>query len=61
MLDLQGVRSSQTDELGGNFGLVFVYFLNDPDLDGPKTEREWRAAIKVMHEPWGFEVPRLRR
>lgn len=24
--------------------LVFVYFLNDPDLDGPKSEREWRAA-----------------
>lgn len=26
--------------------LVFVYFLNDPDFDGHKTERELRAAIK---------------
>ncbi len=34
--------------------LVFVYFLNDPDRDGPKTEREWRAAIKVMHEALGI-------
>ena len=28
--------------------LVFVYFLNDPDLDGPHTERERRAAIEVL-------------
>jgi len=34
--------------------LVFVYCLNDPDLDGPKSEREWRAAIKVMHEALGI-------
>ncbi|MFC1640236.1 hypothetical protein ACFL3B_05700 [Gemmatimonadota bacterium] len=34
--------------------LVFVYFLNDPDLDGPKTEREWHVAIKVMHEALGI-------
>ena len=34
--------------------LVFVYFLNDPDLDGPRTEREWHAAIKVMHEALGI-------
>jgi len=33
--------------------LVFVYFLNDADLDGPQTEREWRAAIKVLHETLG--------
>jgi hypothetical protein len=34
--------------------LGFVHFLNDPDLDGPKTEREWRAAIEVMHEALGI-------
>ena len=34
--------------------LVFVYFLNDPDLDGPHTEREWRTAIKVLHEALGI-------
>ena len=33
--------------------LVFVNFLNDPDLDGPLSEREWRAAIKVLHEALG--------
>jgi hypothetical protein len=34
--------------------LVFLYFLNDPDTNGPKTEREWRAAIKVLHEALGI-------
>ena len=34
--------------------LVFVYFLNYPDLDGTKTEREWHAAIKVLHEALGI-------
>jgi hypothetical protein len=40
--------------------LVFVNFLNDPDLDGPHTEREWRAAIKVLHEALGVrgKLPR---
>jgi hypothetical protein len=33
--------------------LVFVNFLNDTDLDGPHTEREWEAAIKVLHEALG--------
>ena len=33
--------------------LVLVNFLNDPDLDGPHTEREWRSAIKVLHEALG--------
>ena len=38
-----------------NAYLVFLYFLNDPDLDGPYTERgEWQAAIKVMHEALGI-------
>ena len=35
-------------------------FLNDPDLDGPHTEREWHAAIKVLHEALGVrgKLPR---
>ena len=32
---------------------MFVNFLNDPELDGSHTEREWRAAFKVMHEALG--------
>ena len=41
--------------------LVFVNFLNDPDLDGPKTEREWCAAIKVMHEALGVRGEVLKK
>ena len=41
-------------ELNGfNAYLVFVNFLNDPDLDGPLSERECRAVMKVMHEALG--------
>jgi len=40
--------------------LAFVYFIGDPDLDGPTGKREWEAAIKVLHEALGFRgrVPR---
>jgi len=27
--------------------------LNQPDLDGPLSEREWQAATKVLHEALG--------
>lgn len=33
--------------------LVLVYFLNDPDLDGPTSEREWQTAIKMVHQALG--------
>jgi len=34
--------------------LAFVYFIGDPDLDGPTTRREWEAAITVLHEALGI-------
>jgi hypothetical protein len=34
--------------------LVFVYFIGDPDLDGPAGKREWLAAINVLHEALGI-------
>ena len=29
--------------------LVFVYFVNDTEMDGPKSEDEWRGALKLLH------------
>ena len=34
--------------------LVFVYFVGDVKMDGPRTEREWRAAIKVLEGALGL-------
>jgi hypothetical protein len=34
--------------------LVFVYFIGDPDLDGPTSKRKWVAAINVLHEALGI-------
>lgn len=34
--------------------LVFVYFIGDPDLNGPTSRREWEAAIKILHEALGI-------
>ncbi len=33
--------------------LVFLYFIGDPDVDGPQSRREWQAAIDVLHEALG--------
>lgn len=36
--------------------LVFLYFLNDPEMDGPQGVREWEAALVVLHSALG--IPR---
>ena len=41
--------------------LVFVYFLNDDEMEGPKTIREWQAGIKVMETALGLRKNRLSR
>jgi len=41
--------------------LVFVYFLNDEAMQGPSTEAEWRAAIKLTHKYLGIKRNRLSR
>jgi len=34
--------------------LVFVYFLNDQEMNGPATKEEWIAAIQVVEEVLGL-------
>jgi len=34
--------------------LVFVYFLNDEIMGGPKTEEEWIGALKLLHAYLGI-------
>lgn len=29
--------------------LIFIYFVNDEAMSGPKTKAEWQAALTVMH------------
>jgi hypothetical protein len=29
--------------------LLFVYFLNDQEMNGPKTSDEWKGAIRLVH------------
>ncbi|MBA7693919.1 hypothetical protein ES703_102516 [subsurface metagenome] len=41
--------------------LVFVYFLNDDEMEGPKTIREWQAGITVMEAALGLRKNRLSR
>ncbi len=41
--------------------LVFVYFLNAQDVDGPKTIQEWKNKIALMHDQLGIGKHRLER
>ena len=41
--------------------LVFIYFLNDEVMQGPSTEAEWRAAIKLTHKYLGIKRNKLSR
>jgi hypothetical protein len=34
--------------------LVFLYFLNDQDLNEPASEEEWRGAIRLIHSVLGI-------
>ena len=40
--------------------LVFLYFLNDADMEGPSSEAEWNAATTVMKKVLGIGRNRLR-
>jgi len=33
--------------------LVFFYFTNAVDMDGPSTEEEWKGAIRLTHAALG--------
>jgi len=39
--------------------LVFVYFLGDDSVSGPKSMEEWKAALKVMKRYLGLSTHRL--
>jgi len=39
--------------------LVFVYLLNDADMQGPKTAEEWAGAIRLVHAQLGIDEARL--
>jgi hypothetical protein len=39
--------------------LVFVYLLNDADMQGAKTAEEWAGAIRLMHAQLGLGDERL--
>lgn len=41
--------------------LVFVYFVNDNEMDGPNSEEEWQGAIKLVHSYLGVRRNRLSR
>jgi hypothetical protein len=39
---------------GISSSLVFLYFLNAVDMDGPATEEEWRGAERLIHAVLGL-------
>jgi hypothetical protein len=39
--------------------LVFVYFVNDREMDGPRSKAEWEGAIKLLHRYLGINRHRL--
>jgi hypothetical protein len=39
--------------------LVFVYFLNDPNMNGPSTKEEWQGALKLMKTLLGLSRHKL--
>jgi len=39
--------------------LVFVYLLNDADVQGPKTAEEWAGAVRLVHAQLGIDQARL--
>jgi hypothetical protein len=40
--------------------LIFVYFLNDSEMNGPKTESEWKEALTWVYSCLGVKESRLR-
>jgi len=40
--------------------LVFVYFVGDADMSGPKTQVEWQAAVELLERFLGVTRHRLR-
>ena len=41
--------------------LVFVYFVNDSDMNGPKKVEEWEGATKLLHSYLGIGRHKLKK
>ncbi len=41
--------------------LVFVYFVNDTEMDGPRSKDEWEGALRLLHTYLGLTRHRLSR
>lgn len=41
--------------------LVFVYFINDEKMNGPRTVNEWKGAIKLLHSYLGIGRHKLQK
>lgn len=41
--------------------LIDVYFVNDLDMDGPKTVEEWKGAIRLLHRCLGLREHLLKK
>lgn len=41
--------------------LVFVYFLNDVEMSGPSTVKEWQAALDLLHAYLGLGRHKLQK
>jgi hypothetical protein len=39
--------------------LVFIYYLNDLEMNGPKSKAEWEGALKLLHSYLGIEQHKL--
>jgi hypothetical protein len=39
--------------------LVFIYFVNDIEMDGPKSGAEWKGALKLLHTYLGINRHKL--
>jgi hypothetical protein len=40
---------------------VFIYFLNDEEVGGPRTINEWRTVIELAERSWNLVRPRVIR
>ncbi len=36
--------------------MVFLYFIGDQEMDGPRSREEWKGAIKVTEVYLGFRA-----
>lgn len=41
--------------------LLFIYFINDSEMNGPKTINEWKGAIKLLQSYLGIRRQKLQR